>query len=115
MPPKKVPKNITSALLDRQQQGGRFSKAVRDSTVRKQQADRLAELVRRRRQRFIDEWLRTHPGVVHRFGEHAAVNFAIQAWVQMRREEERAQQDPTAVPAYVRGLLGGRGTGVDVD
>ena len=115
MPPKKASVNIASAIQQRQQLGARGAAAVRKATVRKQQAERLAALERQRRQRFINEWMRTHPRVIARFGENAAVNFAIQAWVLMRREEERAMRDPTYVPANVRGLLGGHRMGIDVD
>ena len=114
MPPKKAAVNIASTLLERQQQGGRGAAAVRKATIRKQQAEALARLEHQRRQRFIHEWMRLHPRVIARFGENTAVNFAIQAWVLMRRAEERAMRDPTAVPAYIR-LRGIRGMGVNVD
>ncbi len=57
------------------------------------QAARVAEYQRRRRQRFIEDWLRTHLNVVRRYGQNAAISFAIQAWVLMNRREERAMRD----------------------
>ena len=97
MPPKRT---VSSPLpnLDRLE----ARQEARRQVLEEQRAN-LAAMQARRKARFIQNWLTTHPRAVARWNERTARHFAEQMWARQERENERVYQGTSTQPHAGRG------------